>query len=212
MKKSHPGHLGEPAAEISDKDSPLFGLLLAGGHSRRMKTDKAALRYGGRIQTERMFELISPFCTRLILSNRKDQSALPGHTGFPQIHDEFGDLGPAGGILSALEMAPLVGWLVVACDLPFLDRTTIHHLVAARNPKKYATAYVSAQSGLPEPLCAIYEPKSRTAIRTFIERGIRCPRIMMIQSDVELLRPPNPRALEHIDTPEGFRSTSEALS
>ena len=47
---------------------------------------------------------------------------------------------------------------MLACDLPLLDAATLEHLLRARDPRRAATAYRSSHDGLPEPLCAIYEP------------------------------------------------------
>ena len=186
------------------KSDSLYGLVLAGGHSKRMKTDKAAIRYHGKTQAEAAFERLSRFCGKVFLSDRRDQADLPGHTGLPQIHDTFHEIGPMGGILSALAAHPNVPWLVVACDLPYLDDATLENLIRRRNPKKLATAYSSAHDGKPEPLCAIYEPHSRGPLETFVARGIHCPRKALMQSDVELLEPVNPTALDNMNTPEEY--------
>jgi molybdenum cofactor guanylyltransferase len=191
----------------SNGPAPIYGLVLAGGHSRRMKTDKAALRYDGRFQTERAFALLAPRCAKVFLSNRADQADAPGHAGFSQLHDTVHDLGPMGGILSAFDAHPDIAWLVLACDLPYLDGKTLDHLVEHRNPAKIATAYTSSHDGLPEPLCAIYEPHSRDALRALVARGVTCPRKAMIQSDVELLEPVNALALENINTPGDYEET-----
>ncbi len=115
------------------------------------------------------------------------------------------DIGPAAGILAALDEDPDVAWLVVACDLPLLDSKTLGHLVDNRNPKRVATAYRSSYDDLPEPLCAIYEPGARTAIREFIGEGLNCPRKMLIKSDIELLQQLQPGALENVNTPDDLR-------
>ena len=184
---------------------PLYGLVLAGGHSSRMKKDKANLTYQRTPQSVRTFRLLQRLCKDVYLSNRAEQKNLPGHKGLPQIHDRFRELGPAGGILSAQARHPAVAWLVVACDLPFLDLRTLRHLVRSRSRKSIATAYMSAHDGLPEPLCAIYEPRSRAILRRFTRRGVHCPRKILILSRVHLLRPINRRALDNINTPDEYR-------
>ena len=47
---------------------------------------------------------------------------------------------------------------MLACDLPFLADETLRHLIEHRDPSRLATAYRSSHDGLPEPLCAIWEP------------------------------------------------------
>jgi molybdopterin-guanine dinucleotide biosynthesis protein A len=176
-----------------------------------MKTDKAAIRYHGKTQAEAAFEQLSRFCEKVFLSDRNDQGDLPGHMGLPQIHDTFHEIGPMGGILSALAVHPDVPWLVVACDLPYLDDGTLENLIRRRNPGRLATAYTSAHDGKPEPLCAIYEPHSRGPLEAFVARGIQCPRKALMQSDVELLDPVNPTALDNMNTEEESRAALHEL-
>lgn len=197
-------------SKITKSDS-LYGLVLAGGRSTRMKTDKAAIRYRGKTQTEAAFEMVSRHCKKVFLSDRREQALLPGHSGLPQIHDTVHDIGPMGGILSALAAHPGVPWLVVACDLPYLDDATLENLIRRRNSRKIATAYASAHDGKPEPLCAIYEPHSKGLLEAFVARDIHCPRKALMQSDIELLEPVNPAALDNINTQEEHRAALKQL-
>ena len=61
-------------------------------------------------------------------------------------------------------------WLVLACDLPFLDRATLQHLIAQRASARLATAYRSSSDGQPEPLCAIFEPAQPRSHRAVASR------------------------------------------
>ncbi len=188
--------------------TPLYGLVLTGGKSTRMREDKSLLNYHGKTQVEFCYELLKGFCEKVFISNRKDQSSLPGHKGLPQIHDHknYLGIGPLAGILSALKEYPKVSWLVLACDLPFVTSQTIETLIKNRNPKRLATAYKSTHNQLPEPLCAIYEPNFRPAILKFLKQGLDCPRKIMINSAVELLAPIDPQALENINNPQEMKA------
>jgi molybdopterin-guanine dinucleotide biosynthesis protein A len=95
---------------------------------------------------------------------------------------------------------------VLACDLPFIDDSTLRHLVASRDPARVATAYRSTHDGLPEPLCAIYEPRSRALIDAYVAGGKDCPRKFLIRSDALLIDQPNPRALDNVNTAEEFEA------
>ena len=189
----------------------LLGLVLAGGHSKRMQQDKAALQYAGRSQLERAMELLQPYVARAFVSVRKDQVADPVRAPFPQIVDTAVGAGPIAGILAAQTAHPQSAWLVLACDLPFLDAATLEHLVRSRRADQQATAYRSSHDGLPEPLCAIYEPSSREALATYVASGRECPRKFLLQARVALLEPLDPRALDNINTPKEYGSASSAL-
>ena len=184
----------------------LYGLVLAGGRSSRMQRDKATLQYHGRTQLEWAMDLVAPFVDRAFVSVRPDQQSDPARSKFPQIVDTADNLGPIAGIMAAQTAHPDVAWLVLACDLPFLDAATLKHLVWARDPDRPATAYRSSHDGLPEPLCAIYEPASRETIAAYVATGKNCPRKFLIRSEAHLIEEPNPRALDNVNTPEEYGS------
>ena len=193
-------------------NAPLYGLVLAGGRSTRMQRDKAALNYHGRSQLEWAMDLLAPHVERAFVSVRPDQANDPVRSHFPRIQDRHENLGPIAGIIAAQDEHPSVGWLVLACDLPFLDEGTLKHLIWARQPEKLATAYRSSHDGLPEPLCAIYEPASRAAILEYLATGKVCPRKFLIKSDAALIDEPNPQALDNVNTPEEYGSVMKGLN
>jgi molybdopterin-guanine dinucleotide biosynthesis protein A len=176
-----------------------------------MQRDKAALTYHGRTQLEWAVSLIQPYAERVFVSVRADQTHDPIRAHFDQIVDKHENLGPIAGIVAAQEAHPAVAWLVVACDLPFLDQATLSTLVAARQTQRLATAYRSSQDVLPEPLCAIYEPASRGPLLEYVASGKNCPRRFLIKSDVQLIDEPNPHALDNVNTPDEYGSAMAAL-
>lgn len=167
-----------------------------------MGRDKALLDRGGQNQLQHAFALLGAVTEQQYVSTRADQVDDPERQKFPQITDKYKDIGPVAGILSALEAAPDADWLVLACDLPNLDHTTLQYLVEARSPTKPFTAYRSSYDELPEPLCAIYAADSVAIVRQFVDDGIVCPRKILIRSDTLLLQQPQPAALDNINTPE----------
>jgi len=189
----------------------LFGLILAGGASTRMQRDKAVLTYHGQSQLEWAYRLLSEICAATFVSVRPDQRDEPTRAQFPQIVDRLPGIGPIAGIAAALQEHPKVAWLVVACDLPFLTRETLQHLIAQRDPLSVATAYRSSHDALPEPLCAIWEPAARDGVLAYIESGKQCPRKFLINANTRLLDQPDPRALDNVNTVEEFSAASAAL-
>ena len=69
-------------------------------------------------------------------------------------------------------------------------------------PDAPLTAYRSAVDGLPEPLCTIYRSGSEALIAPFVERGIFCPRKILIHNDAVLLDLPESDALVNVNTPQ----------
>ena len=179
----------------------LRGLVLAGGRSERMQTDKGALHYHGLDQRQHTADLLREFCPDVRVSVRPDQAAdLPA--GLVALPDTFLGLGPLGGLLSAFQADPNAAWLVLACDLPFLTRATLDFLVANRQPARAATSFRSPWDEFPEPLVSIWEPRSYGQLLRFLSLGYSCPRKALINSDIELLSPPVPTELRNVNTPE----------
>jgi len=188
---------------------PLYGLVLIGGKNTRMKKDKSALRFHNKAQAEYAFELLAQFCERVFISSRKDQA----NKKFSYITDlkKFSGKGPLAGILSAMAKFPNAAWLVLACDLPFVDDKTLKHLLRYRNSQKIATAYRSRFNDLPEPLCAVYEPQAQKRFLGFFKKGILCPRKILINSKPRLLKLKNKNALDNINTPEEYKAAKIIL-
>jgi len=180
----------------------LYGLVLAGGQSRRMGRDKALLERDGQTQLHLGVELLQGVTEKQFVSTRAEQQDDAERQRYAQIVDRYDDIGPIAGILSALETHPEVDWLVLACDLPNLDRQTLDYLIEHAAVEKPFTAFRSSHDGLPEPLCAVFRADSAAIIRTFVEDGLVCPRKILIRSDTMLLQQPNPAALDNVNTPD----------
>jgi molybdenum cofactor guanylyltransferase len=192
--------------------APLMGLLLAGGHSRRMQRDKATIAYEGRTALERSLALLQPLVGEAFVSIRADQADDPSRAAHPCLPDLLPDLGPIGGIHAALHSDPDAAWLVLAVDLPFLDAATLQQLLAGRAPQRLATAFTSSHDGKPEPLCAIFEPAARGPIDAWIAAGQRCPRGFLARHDVQLLQLANARALDNINTAGEYAAAQARLA
>jgi molybdopterin-guanine dinucleotide biosynthesis protein A len=176
-----------------------------------MQRDKATLEYRGETQLARVHTLVAAVAERAFISVRRDQIADASRRDLPQIVDAVDLEGPVAGILSAQQRFPEVAWLVVACDLPFLDRDTLEHLLRARDPARVATAYRSSHDSLPEPLCAIWEPASHAALSRFVVERKNCPRRFLIESGPLLLEPLTPGALDNVNTPDEYAAATRAL-
>ena len=179
-----------------------WGLVLAGGKSRRMGHDKALLRRDDKSQLSHAVEVLESLLPSVFVSTRSDQRDEPERARFAQIVDRYQNMGPVAGILSAMDEFPDVNWLVVACDLPNIKVDTVEYLLQRVDKTRPFTAYISSGDKLPEPLCAVYRAGSDVLIRGFVEDGINCPRKMLIRSDTCLLTQPDPASLDNENTPD----------
>lgn len=183
---------------------PVYGLLLAGGRSRRMGRDKSLLNYHGKPQREYQYELLEKVLGtgKVFLSCRPEQtSEMP--QGMQLLPDSFLELGPYGAILSAFRQNPNAAWLVMAIDLPLAGEEALHYLLQHRRPGKAATAFRSPlPPHFPDPLLTIWEPKAYPDLLKYLALGYSCPRKVLINTETALLDAPNPQWLKNVNTPE----------
>ncbi len=219
---------------------PLHGLVLAGGRSTRMGSDKAALVHpDGRTLARRCCELLAAAgCESVVLSLRHDQEIPAGFDSLvvrnlPDsevlrrdaattsahavrhiesdsiviVRDPAGaSHGPMAGIVAAMRTRPDADWLVVACDLPRLDLTTLTQLIKSKESGEKFLAYRSEFDGLPEPLCTLYAPAALLVLEQAMADDFHCPRKILIRNACRLLEPITPRALANANTPDDWEN------
>jgi molybdenum cofactor guanylyltransferase len=130
---------------------PAAGMLLTGGASRRMGTDKATLvlEPGGETLAGRTARLLAA-------TTRPAIEVGPGHSDLPTAAEEFPGGGPLHAIVAGVGLLDRLGGddavIVVATDLPFLTATLLGWLAA--HPSGRSVIPVAA--GRPQTLCARY--------------------------------------------------------
>lgn len=189
---------------IQETIPKINGLVLVGGKSTRMGTDKSQLNYFGKPQKEHVKELLDKnglesFYSVQLPSENKNE-----------IHDTFLNLGPFGGICSAFQKDPNSAWLVLATDVPFVNDDLIQLLLEKRNPSKVATAIKGKGKEFVEPLITIYEPKAYPILLQYLAQGYSCPRKTLINSDVEIVEVDD-SFIRNINTPEEFEAIKKEL-
>lgn len=192
-------------------NAELYGLVLSGGKSTRMGSDKGLISYHGLPQREYLYQLLEKVCERTFISLRKEQSLdLP--KGMAVILDDDLYKGPYNGLLSAHQAHPKASWLVLACDLPLIDLPTIKYLISQRNTNMLATAFSQKENPLPEPLCAIWEPQALTNSVSYLASGNgTCPRKFLINNAVKLVFPKNPNVLLNANSEADYQDALSKL-
>lgn len=187
--------------EMSAPVPALFGLVLAGGQSRRFGRDKAGVEVDGQDLLARSVGLLQPVCEQVYVSVRQDQAADTLRSRFPVIIDTCSNIGPAAGLVSAHAKYPDVAWFAIACDLPLLTAGAIGALAEVRRADKGATGYLNPQRGFAEPLCAIWEPATLEMLQQRVAARELCsPRDLLAQVQTELIAAPEARLLENLNT------------
>lgn len=195
-----------------DKIPGLKGLVLAGGKSKRMGHDKTLIAWHGKEQRYHAADILLQLCSEVLISCRAEQA---GEIAAPYkaLPDTYENMGPYGGILTALSTDKEAAWLVVASDLPLLDELILYQLVAERDPAQIATTFESPHDGLPEPLITIWEPAAREVLLSYLEEGLTCPRKALLRNieRVKLIRPATAEKLINANTPEDAGKVADII-
>ena len=95
------------------------GIIMAGGKSSRMGTNKALLKIDGKTVIERIAEELQKCVDEIIVvTNHFDDYRF---LGYPMVEDIYKEMGPMGGIHAGLLASTTEKNLVVACDMPFIS-------------------------------------------------------------------------------------------
>jgi len=153
-----------PFSENRIKD--ISGVILAGGKSSRFGKNKALEKFDGVPLIERVVRVMRSVFQHLILvtNNPADYSYLE----LPMCQDLVKGLGPLGGVYTALKVIPNKAGFFVACDMPFLNRDLILHMVKSMRD---FDAVVPRASGELETLHTLYSKRCLPAIKRLIDSG-----------------------------------------
>ncbi|NQX84574.1 MAG: molybdenum cofactor guanylyltransferase [Flavobacteriaceae bacterium] len=185
-----------------EKQQDITGIILSGGKSSRMGTDKAFLKIGNSTFIERIAAALNPFVKDImIVSDHKTHDAF----GIKRIKDLYKDAGPLSGILSGLNHSKTENNIVLSCDIPFISGTLIRQLIT--NHKDDALINQIACNGKTMPLVAMYKKQCALQIKKQLahnERRVRVlvselkPHTISINSKYNLM-------IENINTPKHYK-------
>jgi molybdopterin-guanine dinucleotide biosynthesis protein A len=179
-----------------------------------MGRDKGLLPVGGVAMAERVFSVLSPLFSEVLLAG-----APPGRYPFLPCRtaaDRFPGEGPLAGLHGALLEAAHPAVLLVPCDLPFLSPALLRLLAETYLSGGGATgappsALVPCSPRGPEPLCAIYgkgclpEVESALAERRLSISAL-LPRLpaLLLPAEAVAKADPSFRSFRNVNTAEEY--------
>ena len=179
----------------------LKALILTGGKSTRMGTDKASLTFQGKTLLDRLIDQVTPLTKDISLSVSHDTKA-PAHPTLPQINDLEPNPGPLGGLAAAFAHSPDAHWLLIGCDLPLINTSDLEKLINAQTPNSPITAFLNPIDNQPEPLCTLYNPQAHEPLLSTIENNRRCARKFIASLTPTTLSPTTNQSLLNLNRPE----------
>ena len=190
---SHPEMIDSTMA--GNKIAGMTGVILAGGSSRRMGSNKALLQINGMTMIENVYQVMSSLFDEVLLvtNNPDDYSFIPCRK-IPDIFQEFGCI---AGLHSALTVTETDRIFMVGCDMPTLNPELIR-LLCKTSPEADAVVPLNSE-GLLEPLHAVYAKSALSAVSEMIETGEKS--ILRLFDRIRTTELP-PAAYAHIEKAE----------
>lgn len=177
-------------------------VVMAGGDSRRMGTDKASLLLGGQTLLQSVVTTMRQLFPQVIVSVRQPRADI----GLPQVCDEMPDGGPLAGLVASLGKIDTPWVFMVACDMPFVVPQVVELLAGYRARHQ---AVVPVVHGYPQPLAAFYAASCLAPLRASLAAQQKSLRGVLKQLDVryvdeaEMLQAdPHLRSFFDLDTPQ----------
>jgi len=199
--------------------SPLSGIILAGGRSQRMGTDKALLPFPGDSSPSstspttfltRLTAVLTSCCTEVVVVARDPaQASLYANLDDPSVRlicDSVPGGGPLIGLSSGLSAIKTPAAFVVAVDMPFIEPAMLSHLHALYRDD---TLLIPLVGGIPQVMLAIYPRSILPIIREHIEQGQRSLRCLLEAAPVQYIEEaqlrqadPQLRSFVGVNTPQ----------
>ncbi len=159
---------GYTAAMYAPTD--LAVVILAGGRSRRMGRDKATLELGGERLIDHAVRLASSCTDEVVVARGAAHRAPIAGLDVPQVADQWPGSGALIGIHAGLRSVAGQTVVVIACDMPLLERSYLLDLAVLIDGHDVVVPRVDA--GL-QPLCAVYHRSCLSAIEVNLDREER---------------------------------------
>jgi molybdopterin-guanine dinucleotide biosynthesis protein A len=163
--------------------------ILAGGRATRLDgADKAGLVVGGRTILARLLDALAGLVDDVVLVG---DPATADADGLPRVPDLAAGRGPLAGIQAALHRPSSAECtLIVACDLPFLSRPFLAHLLTrAVEGRDTVDAVVPRSGDRLHPLCATYNRRVREAVDRRVASGALAVQGLLDEVRVEVVGP-----------------------
>jgi len=151
---------------INQKD--ITGIILAGGKSSRMGTDKGFLMLNDKPFVQCSIDALKPLVSEiLIVSDNPDYDVF----GLKRINDITKNAGPVAGICSGLEASSTAYNIILSCDIPLINSEILQKLI---NNIDGVSQIIQAESnGKSMPLIALYNKDVKNIFEDFLKNDER---------------------------------------
>lgn len=188
-----------------------YALVLCGGKSDRMGTDKSMLQYYDKPQRYHVYDMLQALCEKVFISCSSEQSK-HAEGGYHYITDDaaFSNIGPMAALLTAFSTFPGKHILMIGCDYPLLNRTELETF--SKHCKSIPASFYNQQAAVYESMLAWYPYTcAGELIQLFNRQQYSLQHLLKNNHAVQYL-PANTRCIQSVDTMESFTRVFNQLN
>lgn len=181
----------------------LYGLVVCGGQSTRMGTDKSLIDYHGKAQRYYVYEMLEWICEKVFISCNSTQtgSIIASYASLTDL-PQYENTGPMAALLTAFDHYPDHDFLVAGCDYPYITTKDLKEFVRSVDHEKVASAFYNDERSMYEPLLGWYSQKAKHEIRRMFSDNEYSLQHFLKENDAGKYQPAKPKNVVSVDTPE----------
>lgn len=158
------------------KKNNITGIILAGGKSSRMGSDKGLLKIDNKTFIELIIKAMTPLVKNIIIiGNNRTYDAF----GYTRIEDSIKNSGPLAGIYTGLNQTVTDYNLILSCDVPLVSMELLEKLIQS-NYKEYDVVQIKCD-GKTMPLIALYHKRCKDICLSMLQNDERRLRVVIKQ-------------------------------
>lgn len=182
----------------------ITGIILAGGKSSRMGTDKGFLTLNGKLFMQHCMDALKTLVDEtIIVSNNTDYDVF----GLKRIEDTIENAGPLAGLYTGLKHSKTDYNLVLSCDVPLINSKVLNKLINAIDDRSEVIQIESL--GKTMPLIALYKKHCEHKFLELLNQGERRLQyaVSQLQTKNIVLNADETIFVKNINTPKELNET-----
>ena len=186
----------------------ITGIVLAGGKSSRMGSDKGLLTIYGKMFVEHVVDAMKPLVDNIIIvSNNK----MYDQFGYERIEDEIINSGPMAGLYSGLKHSESEYNLVLSCDIPLI-KTKVLKKLTDTDYRNYDVVQIQSQHKT-MPLIAVYKKQCMDKCLELLEQDEKRLRaaVSQLKSKTILIESELDNFVRNVNTKEDLKEINDAV-
>lgn len=191
----------------------LYGLVVCGGQSTRMGSDKSLIDYHGKPQRYYVYEMLEWICDKVFIScNRSQAEGVSKPYEILTDLPAYDNIGPMAALLTAFATFPDHDFLVVGCDYPYISNKDLKEFLKSLDSKTVASAFYQKENAIYEPLLAWYSRKSGAELVTMFNKQQYSLQHFLRAQNAGKYDSPRPKNIVSVDTPEQYQTAKEQIT